>query len=458
MPFISIRDNSHPFLVFEPNTAPVSWNTGSLQEIKVSSQFIRITARGLHYPSYHSQYKWLYNDSKPDHPWITADCTPVPGALCGENMHSSSNQSMLYFPTTVVDLPDDISLLGQRPYDNQPEYMKHVLGESKFCSSPSCGRQITSNDTRYEVSLCDLLDNNMDIVFDASQNKLMWRFDDTELYVYIIISILGIYLVSCLAENIRSIISQDYTGQRRSQTSWPYHGILLLTWLCLLYDVVRGTTTKFMLFEYELTLHYILFAFVSVEAAWYAVGMWTRNSKQEVDGGGNRQNPNQEDVKGGGNRQNPDGPPTQNCTQNNQVFNSAVRCVSLITASLMLLTARVHYTFDNPYTWIMSLIFAIRSTHKFLNCITSPMFDEVDTDATMGEKLLWDEPIWFVNNWLVEHLLHLADAFVFICILCYAVTPSYNLEVDAESTIFLILTISILSATIINIHTLNCQS
>lgn len=456
MPFISIRDDSHPFLVFEPNTAPVSWNTGSLQEIKVSSQFIRITARGLHYPSYHSQYKWLYNDSKPDHPWITADCTPVPGALCGENMHSITHQSMLYFPTTVVDLPDDISLLGQPPYDDQPEYMKHVLGDNKSCSSSSCGRQITSTDTRYEVSLCDLLDNNMDIVFDASQNTLMWRFDDTKLYVYIIISILGIYLVSCLAENIRSIISQDYTGQRRSQTSWPYHGILFLTWLCLLYDVVRRTSTEFMLFEYEQTLHYILFTFVSVEAGWYATGMYVQNSKQGVKEGDNK-DPNQE-VKGGDNKD-PNQPPTQNCTQNDQVFNSAVRCVSLITASLMLLTARVHYTFDNPYTWLMSLIFAIRSIHKFLNCITLPMFTEVEEqDTKAGEKLLWENQLWFVNNWLVEHLLHLADAFVFICILCYAVTPSYNLEVDAESTIFLILTISILSATVINIHTLNCKS
>jgi hypothetical protein len=43
------------------------------------------------------------------------------------------------------------------------------------CSSASANRRLNVDDTRYEVSLCDLTDANLEFVFKPYENILYWR-------------------------------------------------------------------------------------------------------------------------------------------------------------------------------------------------------------------------------------------------------------------------------------------
>ena len=412
MPFLSIRDDSHPHLVFDPNTVSVPRNTGQMHEIGLASQFMRLTARGLHYASYLNTHEWKADALS----FNSTDCVRVPDALCAEHSFSS-NASMLYFPTGVVDLPDDIQAQFLQP--DQTPYVQYIMATNSTCTNAKSGRIIKPHDDRYEISLCDLLDNNLDIVVDNQRGRLLLRVDETGVLTYIVISILGIYLVSCLAENIRHILNQESSPSKPGR--FPVFNVMMAaTVVFIARDQFLRETTRFMLFEYERVLHFVLALFVYVCAACHAADTYS--------------------------------------LRHQHMAKQAVKGVSMLTASICLLSARVHYSFDNPYTWILSLIFSIRSAHKFLNRITSPMseqetkweHDETHLTLHSGEVCLLHPYDW---SWVAyKHLLHLFDAVVLICLLTYGITPAYNQSQEADVTIFLLLIIALMSGTLIAFH------
>ena len=412
MPFISINDNSHPHLVLDGNENVVPWDSGELQEIGLCSQFMRITARGLHYPSYSSNHRWLWEGAdKVGSDWTMTKCTPFPGALCEEK--AENGNSMLFFPSGVVDLPDDL-VIWKESISQQPAYVQKMMNDSAFCTHSTSGREINSVDTRYELSLCDLLDNNLDIVFDARNERIMYRFDTTSTAEYIFICILGIYLVSCIAENIRTVMSSEERIQTWQQQI-VYCTMILTTFCFVVYDFAAKNTYNFLLFEYERQLYSLLLAFVVFEFVIFAHGLLGGISLPPFFG--------YITVPGH--------------TPQNKPRGNAIRCISLLTAFLILLTARIHYSFDNPYIWLLSTIFGIRSFHKFINRLTTETESENDSERV---------------EYYYKLLLHVFDASVFITILVYAVVPSYNLTPEANAALFLILAISLLSSMIVSYH------
>ena len=417
MPFISINDNSHPHLVFDGNENVVPWNSGELQEIGLCSQFMRITARGLHYPSYSSNHRWLWEGAdKVGSDWTVTTCTPFPGALCEEK--TAYGNSMLFFPSGVVDLPDDL-VIWKEAITQQPAYVQKMMSDSAFCTHSTSGREINSVDNRYELSLCDLLDNNLDIVFDARNERIMYRFDTTSTAEYIFISILGIYLVSCIAENIRTVMSSEERIQTWQQQI--VYCIMILTTFCYVaYDFIAKNTYNFLLFEYERQLYSLLFVYVVLEFVVFAYGLLGGISLSRLI---MKYEKLQEE-----NEETPQHKPRGN----------AIRCISLLTAFLILLTARIHYSFDNPYIWLLSTIFGVRSFHKFINRLTT----ETETLSVEKEKA----------EYYFKLLIHVFDASVFITVLVYAVVPSYNFTPEANAAVLLILTISLLSSMIVSYH------
>tara|TARA_B100001540_G_scaffold317699_1_gene352236 strand:+ start:1260 stop:2243 length:984 start_codon:yes stop_codon:yes gene_type:complete len=321
---------------------------------------------------------------------------------------------MLFFPSGVVDLPDDLSI-WKNAITDQPKYVQELLNNNATCTHSTSGREINSVDTRYELSLCDLLDNNLDIVFDARNERIMYRFDTTSTAEYIFISILGIYLVSCIAENIRTVMSSEERIQTWQQQI--VYCIMILTTFCYVaYDFIAKNTYNFLLFEYERQLYSLLIAYVVLEFVVFAYGLLGGISLPPLFG----YTLVPED------------------TPQNKPRGNAIRCISLLTAFLILLTARIHYSFDNPYIWLLSTIFGVRSFHKFINRLTT----ETETLNDDNQKA----------EYYFKLLIHVFDASVFITVLVYAVVPSYNLTPEANAAVFLILTISLLSSMIVSYH------
>lgn len=303
MPFMTIKNDAFPFLMFGEATKPMPWDHGSIYSLRLKSTFLRFTQRGMQYSN--SPSVPLIHDGK----WKTAHCAPTSEGLCAFNQ---SQGNMLWFPNTKVDIPDDFSRIKHN------NYLTGFLNGSS-CSSPNTGRAVKMFDERYEVSLCDLLDSNLDIVFHNA--NIYWRQDTTSVWIYITISVLCVYLTSCVSDNIVSMMTHNIHDHR--EQIFVLYGIVVL--ICYLF--IGQDTYNLLLTKADRDLLHHLFAFVVIQAI-------AQNTYVHKDIHGAR--------------------------------------ISMFTACIALLTLRVHYSFDNPYMLVLCILFGVRSFFKFMAVLLTP--------------------------------------------------------------------------------------
>lgn len=203
---MSIRDDSHPYLVFVNNERPFSWNTGFMYSIILESNFIRINSRGIQ----HSQTPLT---SLGEDQWKNAECNPTPDALCSLVKNTTK---MLLFPTTDVDIPDKFSDLNPSNHHFLKDFAET---EYSPCTYKYSNRAIRVGDDRYEVSLCDILDSNLDFIWDLNKNIVYWRQNTTSTLLYFIYSILAIYLISLMTNNIINILTKYRSDKDQNQAT-----------------------------------------------------------------------------------------------------------------------------------------------------------------------------------------------------------------------------------------------
>lgn len=304
MPFMTINTEAFPFLVFGDASAKMPWHHGTIYSLRLRSTYLRFTERGMQYST--SRSPPLMRDSL----WQHDACMPCPDGLCA---FGAPQGSMVWFPTTAVDIPDDFSIIpGNRYLDG--------FGNASACSSAKTGRAVSMFDQRYEVSLCDLLDSSLDVVFD--RGTVYWRQDTTGTWVYMTISVLSIYLVSCVSDNIVAMMHGRLQNNQRQQIYIVYCTLVLIAYLLF------GQATYGLLLTVEdrdLTAH--LFVYVVAQTA------------------------------------------AQHTDANDDMHGSRI---SLLTACIALLTLRVHYSFDNPYMLVLCVLFGVRSYYKFVCVLVKP--------------------------------------------------------------------------------------
>ena len=176
---------------------PMPWHRGMLYSIRTASHFLRVNARGLQYSTVDhlltpSPSAWNAMPCRLDVAHANHSC-----AFCRE-----PTSGMLVFPTETVSVPDNIA--SEDTYQNN--YLQFFQHQSP-CNSTHTGRHQVMSDLTYDLSLCDIFDNNLDIIFtDQPEQTLYWRLDKTSPVLLIMFGILAIYMVSCIAQNIVSSI------------------------------------------------------------------------------------------------------------------------------------------------------------------------------------------------------------------------------------------------------------
>lgn len=305
MPFLSIRDDSHPHLVFMDEKQAISWDVGRMYLMLLNSRFMRITTRGVQF-SFFSDLKMLNKAY-----WNELDCFPVRGALCEET------SGMLLFPSGTIDIPNDLSDLKSNPLLN-------AFDNRKLCFQENSHRVLLPSDTRYELSLCDLLDSNLDIIYDKANNKLWWHVDDTPYYELIFIFCSALYLMSCVSVNIVRLAKKKQYQATRVEIC-VVCAVIVFSILSWIFGGLR-----FLVSSSDVLMLWTLIVFSVVESAASLDVMLFQTAAPEE-------------------------------------LSRTVQGISLPLACLLLLTARVHYSFENPYTPVLTVIFGVRSWTKFLS-------------------------------------------------------------------------------------------
>ena len=383
-------------------TAVLPWDYGRLFGLRMGSNYIRVTARGVQFSTMAAlstmrsveNLGWTAN----------ASCVPTPNALCREG------RGLVFFPDNVVDVPYDFS---QIPSNTITDYFEN--GSS--CLRAQSMRSISITDTQYELSLCDLMDANMDILIDCTTDTMYWRQDKTTTAEYMFISLMCVYLMSCISANVVKLSSTD-----GFHITWLDIVVLLANILYLAVEFVV-LELRFLVSTGDVTLAIVLWIYVCLEtlAVLYflvqrgdwQLACWTRGAAAPV--AAQRSLPGRLYFMGG---------------------------ISVYTALLMLLTLRVHYTFDNPYLHILSVMFGSRTFLK----VSGPLHLQAPDDAQSHGKS---------SNRVVVALLVVYDTFCFCVVLALGVGMSADHDFEAMQQQTMLVVVSMLLATAVSVHRLS---
>lgn len=348
-PFETIQRQSFPYLVLSANTQPLSWVHGTLLTHRLKSTFIRITARGVNF--------YTRNDVSIDESaWEKVTCIPSDTALCLEDNPSA----MLYFDTGEIDVPDDWNTLMQTR-----NIFLDKFPNGTSCSSDYTGRTLKIGDSRYELSLCDLLDNNLDILFQPHTNTLYWRVNAMQMWEYVGIAFIAVYLIACLSHNLVTLLTNSEKAQERKLMQLIVVSLVLL--YCLVYvvwGVCHGSACA--------GTHLVTTSDLAVTAHLLTLGiidtcfLFFYKTRVRMDHASN---------------------------------------ISLLTSCLLLLLVRVYDTMDTPYISVLSCFFGTRSVYKLLVVMneTSTQTERVMQmlDAFVFASLLGNG-VWYANDTSIE--------------------------------------------------------
>lgn len=355
IPFYALQEQSMPYITFDTLENIFAWNEGFFSRVMSTAVMLRISERGL-YSIEHAVLKNL-TAAVERGSWFSQRCIPALHALCEEN----NTAKMQYFNQKRISVPEnwqDMLMLAQQ---SQNQYL--LLYNNSFpCAESGYKRVVSVGDSQYELSVCDLLESKLDILYNTKTMQIFWRQDNTSYLQYLLLGFIGIYLTSCIANNIvyvlqidniseriaKKVTEQDKLLDEQSCRSFLRHNFTekydeIISHLN--FDNGKPSFVKLKLMRQNMILlpllvyltwqilivsDFIILQSDQVASVLLLIFMWVEYAAVNLKA---------------------------------DVYTSYN--VSLICAMLFLISVRIHYTLDNPYLLVLCIIFGIRSFFKF---------------------------------------------------------------------------------------------
>jgi hypothetical protein len=191
---ISIVDSLDAFPFLRSVDDPVNnmrWDSGRVVQMMSSCKLVRITRRGVRCISANDQLivgwqdRFLRSTDGRHTQHKAALCLPLINVLC------VTSNGRRFFPTDTV-------------FVKERSVLRCINGQGRRIV-PDVHTQ-TANDTmdysRDDVSLCDVLDTNLDVIYDPVNNHIFTRQLSDATWLYVIMSILILIVVVLTAEAV----------------------------------------------------------------------------------------------------------------------------------------------------------------------------------------------------------------------------------------------------------------
>lgn len=329
MPLLSIESDSFPYLKLAGRVVADSWGHGKLYSLRLASSFLRITSKGLQFNTVGTFDANNVAFTRDKTSWKNFQCNVDKNALCLE----PTNQ-MPVFPSPT----EDAVLVSQNSFasiSNKNSYLT-AFDHDNACNRSVTGRTLTLEDSRYSITLCDLIDQNLDIfvIFNNDGIKLHWRRDDTSVWLLVFLAVVSIYLVSCIAQNIVNTI-QPKKHQTHLREIIAQRVVTLILIVILLVDFA-SVSQDFVIMQadHRLLWHLLVYVFCELVYQGYEDYMCLKHKNHQ------------------------------------RTFASSV---SILIACLVLISFRIHFTADNPYIAILTGLFGVRTWYKQLQLYSTEM-------------------------------------------------------------------------------------
>ena len=343
-PYTTIQHDGFPYLQLGMNTLPLPWSHGTQLGIMMRSRFMRLTSRGLQW-NVHDELLLMTPDQ-----WNKVTCKAISTAMCMEDTADRT----VYFSTENIQVPDDWSI-----FVSEANSFLSRFPNGTSCTSDYTARTLDILDTQYEVSLCDLLDSSLDVIYDPYEELLYWKTNHTSLVEYLLVAVTSIYVISMLSQNMVMILQRGKLpmGEQKQvymRSNWQVFvaGVIVLyVFVAVLMSYAGAGNGMHIVTRSDtaLLVHAFVFCFLDILIP---------------------------------------------CMYGTRLKIDFANNISLFTICLMLLLMRVYDTADTPYLFIFVFIFGVRSIYKLFDVIC-------DTEKQI----------------LCTHVLHLVDAVMYASLL-----------------------------------------
>jgi hypothetical protein len=250
--------------------------------------------------------------------WGVFDCSATTAALC-----SSANTSVALFGTVPVTTPRDVGLLMARS-----ELLHRFDGA--VCNSDKTGRSSGNGDV-YTVSMCDLVEGALRFVV-TQEGRVYWIRDTTGIAEQLLLSAIALYAASNLAQNLSSLMSTNVAAI--VGMSKVFNLVACVVCIVMLL-VMCETHREYYVSKQDVDLYQILLLFISSDV----ILMFLKAT----------------------------GPPDRCRNFGNQI--------GLSTTVLLLVTLRLHNTFNTPFLFVLVGIFGTRTVCKILQHLYDSLLD-----------------------------------------------------------------------------------
>jgi len=302
MPYAAIDHSAMPFIVLEDQQRPLPWHHGPHFTRRLAAGFTRLNGFGLQHGRAEAGRLAVGSGS-----WHSEPCLPSHEALC-EQKHGGVS-TMLFFPTGAVAIPEDFSRVERNSFTR-------AFPNGSSCTQRNSGRAVDQHDLRYEVSLCDLVDARLDVVFDHAAGRVFWREDATSLGTQLFVCALAVYIVTCVADNVKNIVANATEG-----ALWHQHAVLVVTVLFIGAELALHGLSAHIVSHADLRLFAVLYAYAVLESVLETRALGASRLRSFI---------------------------------------------SPLTTCLLLLMLRTYYTFDTAYTLPLTVLFGTRNWFKVL--------------------------------------------------------------------------------------------
>ena len=416
MPQVAIRDDvtAYPYLLFGgASHAPLPWSEAEMFYLGNIYRYLRFSPRGMQYVNGEVVKNALES-------WWWVSCGESTEGLCEDSMWGQFRENILFFPTGVVDVPDKLSDLSIMSGGSRA--LKASI-ESGACERQNVGRIVTVGDTRYEVSLCDVLHSRLVYFYDQIENRMYYREDHTTLLELVFISIFSVIFISAISQNLIEIFQKS--TQKSVPTSVLTHMShsfqLVIVLLTVLYMIIyfAAIAPGLILFTGDYALLVQLIIFILLESGVHLTLAFLES--ETLDDRGSYQKMPTRDFEIESDSGNGVVTFTQKILNMNPVSPKKEGYVSILTACLLLLSCRVHYSFDNPYLLFLVTIFGSRSFYKLFRVLSCSM-EKIGT---------------------AERVLQVYDLYIFCSLLGNGVAKSSAEQFEANISIQIISFLSV---------------
>ena len=332
MPSLSILQTSFPLLRGALTGHVLQWNNGEMYKMLLAGSSVRINKLGIQWcvlcgGGALEETSNVLVTQFPLRGWSEATlCGPAFDALCsGTDAH---NRTLTLFPVNVVQVPLE----------------DHIFHDSvKPCYSHTANRQITSAARGYDVSVCDLVDSNLEFLLDVNAGKLYWKEECKPVWWSVLLTLSCLFFFTRVCQHLAMLVQ----GARRPFsvfTTLAMVGMLVL-WRCLLWGNVL---CQDLVTQEALALNFVLETYCYIYICAEVISCLSPYAGALCSTQMYFMLPREANEK--------------------QILHDISTLGSLLAAQLIL-TAQLANTYENPFLGILTLLFGSRCFLKFMNFI-----------------------------------------------------------------------------------------